>query len=51
MSWKYILGVTLWNLIDLLSYLTMAGLIYLFVWKALLDYLDLNKEKGARNGR
>ena len=42
------LGITFWNMVDLLAYVTMAGLVYVFVWKALLDYLDLNKESIRR---
>ena len=47
-SWQMSLGITFWNMVDLLAYGTMAGLVYVFVWKALLDYLDLNKESIRR---
>ena len=47
-SWQMSLGITFWNMVDLLAYATMAGLVYVFVWKALLDYLDLNKESIRR---
>ena len=43
-TWQASLGITFWNMVDLLAYATMGGLVNLFVWKALLDYLDLNKE-------
>ena len=47
-SWQMSLGITFWNMVDLLAYATMGGLVYVFVWKALLDYLDLNKESIRR---
>ena len=47
-SWQASLGVTFWNLVDLLAYATMGALVYVFVWGALLDYLDLHKESLRR---
>jgi len=44
MDWKFLLGVTFWNIIDLLWILGgLAGLKLVFV-QPLLDYFDLNKE-------
>ena len=44
MDWKMILGIGFWWFIDLMILAGLGASIRMFVWKPLLDYLDLNKE-------
>jgi len=47
-DWKMSFGVTFWNIVDLAIILACAFSVYMFVWKPLLDYFDLNKESIRR---
>lgn len=47
-SWQMSLGITFWNMLDVAAILVTAALLYVFVWKAFLNYFDLNKESIRR---
>lgn len=47
-DWKMSFGITFWNIVDLAIIFACAFSVYMFVWKPLLDYLDLNKESIRR---